>query len=741
MSNRATTFSSILVGVAFFFSAVYFSGAALRFLRIDATEDNLYTLSDGAEAILGRIDEPIILRLFYSEEKAPDVGLDNFGRRVKELLAEFEQASNGKLVVQTISPEQYSEEEELATSLGVRGQMVNAQGDLFFFGIAATNSVDDLETLPSLNPSQENFLEYELAKLISKLSNPELPRVAVLSGLPIQGGPGANPFGGPPEPGWRVVDVLRESFEVEFLAGDLTEPIGGDVDALLIVHPKNLTPSTRYAIDQYALGGGKVCALVDPFCWGDQPPPQMQRGPVDNASQLDDLLAAWGVELVQGTVVGDLGMAQAVRARSGLIPFPVWMELNGRRDGEVFNADDVVTSAMSLVTMLTAGELRAAEEATTTFTPLIRTTTGGRGVDGGQLPPDLLSAADSLFRDFLLHAEGSVEFTGTPEDGATLTFSDGLRAPVTFEFDNDGQAEEGNTVVVLPEGAGPEAVAQSLRMQLMLANLTASDDAGLGIEASGMGARVELVTQEAGPQGEVEIRRSGKLEAELDGMAIRGKRKAVAARVQGRIATAFPEGAPLEWAGEDEHLAASTTDFNAIVVADADFVHEQFWQSQVQQGGFVMQRTNDNPTVLVNALENLCGSNDLLSLRSRGIERRPFTKKEELNREADERFRAKADELRKEQQKLDKEISDLQRGADDQGVVRISTQELEELRDKQQELAETRSEFGRVEGDRKRELKALGTRLFALNIILPPALVIVLGLLYGLSAASRRKSK
>ena len=154
-----------------------------------------------------------------------------------------------------------------------------------------------------------------------------------------------------------------------------------------------------------------------------------------------------------------------------------------------------------------------------------------------------------------------------------------------------------------------------------------------------------------------------------------------------------------------------------------------------------MQRTNDNPTVLVNALENLCGSNDLLSLRSRGIERRPFTKKEELNREADERFRAKADELRKEQQKLDKEISDLQRGADDQGVVRISTQELEELRDKQQELAETRSEFGRVEGDRKRELKALGTRLFALNIILPPALVIVLGLLYGLSAASRRKSK
>ena len=145
--------------------------------------------------------------------------------------------------------------------------------------------------------------------------------------------------------------------------------------------------------------------------------------------------------------------------------------------------------------------------------------------------------------------------------------------------------------------------------------------------------------------------------------------------------------------------------------------------------------------MLVNALENLCGSNDLLSLRSRGIERRPFAKKEELNRQADERFRAKADELRKVEQKLNAEIGELQAGADDSGVVRISTQELEELRDKQQELAETRSELGRVEGDRKKELKALGTRLFALNIVLPPALVIALGLLYGLSAAARRKSK
>jgi len=741
MSNRVLSLLSILTGAAFFLSAVFFAGTTLRFLRWDLTEENLYTLSEGTKSVLSKIDEPITLRLFYSEDLAADIGLDNFGRRVTELLAEFENAADGDLVVQIISPEQYSEQEELATGLGVRGQMINAQGDMFFFGLAATNSVDDLETIPSLNPSQESFLEYELAKLIWKLSNPEPLKLAVLTSLPLQGGAGANPFG-QPEPGWRVTEVLRDTFEVEFLAAELAEPIDEEVDALLVVHPKGLSETARYAIDQYALGGGKVCALVDPYCFFDQPPPG-QRGPVDNSSRLDSLLEAWGVKLTQGTVIGDLAMAQVLRARSGLIPFPVWMEVNGRRDEAVFSQDDVVTSALKLVTMLTAGELSAAEEASTTFTPLIQTTTGGRGIDSGQLPPgpDLLSIAPQLYQRFLLHAEGSIEFTGLPEDGATLTLSDGLRAPVTFEFTTDAEVAEGNTGVALAQASTPEEVAQGLRMQLMVANLSATADSGLGIEASGTGARIELMTQEPGPQGEVEIRRSGRLEATVDGMEIRGLRKTLAARVQGPIATTFPEGAPPDWTGTEPHLDASTADFNGIVVADADFVHEQFWSSQVQQGGFVMQRMNDNPTVLVNALENLCGSNDLLSLRSRGVERRPFERKEELNREADERFQAKADELAKKEQKLGKEIGELEEGADEEGVIRISNQELQELRDKQQELAETRRELGRVEGDKKREMKALGDRLFLVNIATAPALVALLGLLYGLSVASRRKSK
>jgi gliding motility-associatede transport system auxiliary component len=745
MGTRLLTLLSILVGAALFLASVLFAGTALRFWRVDLTADNLYTLSDGTRNILGSIDEPLTVRLFYSKEIAADIGLDGYGRRVRELLEEFENAADGKLVLQVIEPEPYSAEEELATSMGIRGQMVNAAGDLFFFGLAATNSVDDLETIPSLNPSQEGFLEYELAKLCSKLSSPDKPKVAVLSTLPLQGGAGANPFG-PPQPGWRIVEVLRETFEVEFIGPELTAPLDTETDVLLLVHPKELTPATRFAIDQYALGGGKVCALVDPHSYAEPPPPgQQQMAPPPNpVSELPDLLSAWGLQLTAGQVVGDLAMAQDIPYQNQLWPFPLFLEVNGLSNEGVFNGDDVVTADMRLVTFLTPGELSPVEEATTTFTPLIQTTPGGRSIATSQVLQasargGLPAVAPLILDDFALYAQGTVTFTGVPADGATLTLNDGLRAPMTFEFRAEGEAAEGNEKIDLAGVDGPEGVANALQMAVLIQQVTATDTSGIAMQSAARGATVELTSLNPGPAGDVDMRRTGKLAAELDGMQIRGEPRVIAARVQGPIQTAFPAGAPEDWEGLQDVLTSSTGDFNAIVVADADFLHEQFWTSQVNQGGFLMQRRNDNPTVLINALENLTGSNDLLSLRSRGIARRPFERKEDLRRQAQERFQAKKDELDKQEQKLQGEIAQLVSGGQETTI--ITQQQAEELADKQQELVETRKELGRVKGDLNRDIESLGTRIKLLNILATPSVVALAGLLIGLFSLTRRKSK
>ncbi|MDA1264854.1 MAG: GldG family protein [Planctomycetota bacterium] len=736
MQSKTLSFLALLVGAAFFISSVYFGGAALRHWRIDNTEDRLYTLAQGTRNILGRINEPIVLRLFYSRELAPEVGIEDFGRRVEELLAEFEDAADGNIVLQIIDPEPYSKEEELAASLGIRGTMLNAKGDLLFFGLAATNSVDEVATIGDLDPSQESFLEYELAKLIIKLSVAEPPKVAVFSSLPLQGGQGANPFG-PPEPAWRIVAELAQTFEVEFLPAERTEPLDAlEFDAVLVVHPKGMPETTRYAIDQYALAGGKVCVLVDPHCVFELPPPQA-RPPIDASSELPELLHAWGVDVEPGVVVGDLKLGHLIPFRNQALPFPLWTDLNTGVDAGVLAEDDVVTSSMRLVSMLAPGSLRVAEEATTTFTPLIRTTPGGRGMDVEQLqrsPESIIALAPTLVAQFLEHAEGTIEFSGVPEEGASITLSDGVRAPVTFEFSTDPEVAEGNEVVLLQPNATAADVAQALRIQILIKGLTVTDTDGLDLEAAHSGAKVLLTTREAGPHGEVEIRQFGDLSAAVDGMAIRGLRRNLAARVRGPIKTSFPGGAPERWEGDDEHLGESTTDFNGIVIADVDFLHDNLcWRGA--------SPLNDNPSVLINALENLCGSNDLLSLRSRGIERRLFTKKEELDQEARKRFQAKGDDLAKKQQKLEGEIRELMQGADESGVVYTSSQQIQKINDKTQELAETRSALGRVKGDLKREIDDLGDTLFLRNLLLPPGLVLLLGMLYGLHCVTRRKAK
>ena len=173
------TLLSILVALFLFVSINMFAGTALRFQKADLTENDLYTLADGTRSILGKLDEPIVVRFFHSEAVTADIpAYDTYARRVRELLEEFEDAADGKLVLQIIDPEPYSEAEELAIANGVRGQLAGPGGEVLYLGLSITNSMDEQETMNSLDPRDESRLEYELAKRITSSAaarNPESP--------------------------------------------------------------------------------------------------------------------------------------------------------------------------------------------------------------------------------------------------------------------------------------------------------------------------------------------------------------------------------------------------------------------------------------------------------------------------------------------------------------------------------------------------------------------------------------
>jgi ABC-type uncharacterized transport system involved in gliding motility auxiliary subunit len=376
-------------------------GATLRSTRLDLTENKLYTLSEGTKAVLSKVEEPITLRLYYSKTLAQDVPtLPSYARRVEELLLEYVHHSNGNVTLEQYDPEPFTETEDRAVQYGLQGVPIGA--DTLYFGLAASNTIGDEETVPFFQPSpqKEAFLEYDLTMLIHRLSNPEKLVIGVMSPLPIEGAAGGNPWmqQNLPDP-WFVMDQLRQQHETQTVMTTVTE-IPTDISVLLIVHPKELSDATLYAIDQYVMGGGKVIAFVDPYCEEDVPP-QDPNNPMaammaPRASTLGPLFDAWGVELVDQKLAGDRKNALSVtfnnRGREEPVPYVLWFGLGA----ESFNEGEVASRDLQQVRFGTAGILRPREGAATTFAPLIQSSEDSMEIGVNQIqfapnPPDLLA--------------------------------------------------------------------------------------------------------------------------------------------------------------------------------------------------------------------------------------------------------------------------------------------------------------------------------------------------------------
>src|SRR5690606_3758472 len=146
------------------FSALVFTDA-----RLDLTEQKLYTISDGTRQILREIDEPINLHFFFSDKAAKEQApIRTYARRVEEMLRAYERAADGKLKLRVIDPQPFSEDEDRAAEFGLQALPLRQGTDSLYFGLAGTNGLDALQVIPFFQPDQEEFLEYEISRLIQR---------------------------------------------------------------------------------------------------------------------------------------------------------------------------------------------------------------------------------------------------------------------------------------------------------------------------------------------------------------------------------------------------------------------------------------------------------------------------------------------------------------------------------------------------------------------------------------------
>ena len=598
LNRKALSGTALVVLAVLFVAVMLLVNVAFRGARVDLTQNHLYTLSDGTKKIVGSLDEPINLYLYFSDKGTQDLPqLRTYYTRVREMLEEIASRSGGKLHLEFIDPLPFSEDEDRATTYGLQAVPLGQNGANVFLGLVGTNSTNGQATIPFLQPDKEAFLEYDLAKLVHELSVAKKPVVGLLSGLALGGG--FDPMTRSMSEPWEVDNQLRQLFDVRQLDPAALKKIDPDITTLVLIHPKKLSDDAQYAIDQFVMRGGHLLVFVDPFAEtdasGGEPGNPQAAMFADKSSDLPKLFGAWGIAYDPSKVV--LDRAHAAQIRMGGGP-PV-------RDPAVLSftktdlsRDDVITANLDSINVATPGFFTLAKGAKAKLTPLIETSADAKVVSSG-------------------------------------------------------------SVRLLPD---PQAL--------------------------------------------------------LAGYQPGNERYVIGGRLEGALPSAFPDRK------DPGHLAQAKEGAEVVLFADTDLLSDRMW---VQMQPFFGQRLAsafaNNGDLFVNAVDNLTGSSDLISIRGLGTSQRPFTRIDAMKRAAEDRFRDKETQLQKELKDTETKLLAMQTGKAKGAETILSPEQQEELSSFLQKRADIRTQLRQVRRGLDEQIDALGARIKLVDIGLMPLLV------------------
>ena len=676
--NKKTLFSPLgLVSIA---AGLVLSVAMISFmpssLRIDLTEDRLYSLSDGTRNIVSNLDQQLEVMFFYSDSATEDIPqIRSFATRVQELLREIVMASNSNLRLSVIDPEPFSEDEDLATQFGIQPVPVTQGGEEIYFGLVVTNGSGEnmpfnmqvSETIPLIRPDQEEFLEYEVIKLVTKVNNPDLPVVGLITQLDIDGG--FDPVRGQATAPWMVMEYIRQLYEVRRvdIAGiDANNHIDDEVDILMVVHPQDLSEEILYQIDQYIMRGGAIMLFLDPNA--DSMVTQSPQGtliPAGMRSELPRLLEAWGIAFENDKVLADNELALRVVMGQSRRPSPHLGMLGVQRNYLAQN--DIITNGLETINFSSAGAIAQLEETSTIFEPLIESSTDAMLMDAALL--ENVADPSVLFDEFVSSQQSYV-----------------LAARVSGLLDS--AFPEGRPIV---SEEGEESENQSE----ITSNSLASEDTVVEQEVVGSEEAEEEIA-EAVEEEVIEVR---------------------------------------------EHISGSGTIANIVVFADTDFLSDRMWVQVAQfLGRRIPQPFANNGDLIINALDNLSGSADLVSIRSRGRYSRPFTRVLDLQREADDRLRTEEADLLSRLAETEASLADLNQVEDGEPIGQITPEIQSEIDRFNGEMLETRRRLRDVQYQLTEDIERLGANLKAIDTALIPILLTIILLVMHYLRVQRRKS-
>jgi ABC-2 type transport system permease protein len=661
ISNGVNRTVRAIIGAVFIltiaFSAISICQNIGKSWKADVTDQKLYTLSDGTKAILAKLHQKVVIKLYYAKTaalKGPDQikYFNNYYEFVKSLLEEYVTAAKGMVELQVIDPRPFSQDEVDALQYGLKRFSITEE-ESFFFGLVVRTPFGVEKAIPFFSPDRQNFVEYDISYLIDTAITRQKKRLGVMSSLAVMG-QDISPYMAQmmrmqnkrPEPPWTIVEQLRRKYEVTSVPTDVNEIT--DVDILLVIHPKELPEQTLFAIDQFVLKGGKTIVCVDPHCMVDRPDRMaMQMGRMTSqSSDLNILLRTWGLEMPKNTFAGDRALAGMAPMGSNRRPEKVIGFLN--LVPGCFNNENVITAELNQVSILFAGVLKefdVSDEqksgAEVRRTPLIMTTNRGNSWTVSS-PYELMFIDPSSLMDKFIDGDGvkPVHMAYLVTGRFKSSFPEGIEIEV--ESGEEGSSEEG---------------------------------------------------KDPNDKGKIKRRITGLKEA---------------------------------------------TEVCAVVVfTDVDFISDMMAYRDFFVFGKVPN--GDNAALMLNVIDDLGGSSDLISIRSRGNFRRPFVVVDRIEREAEAETAKELAAIEAKIAGFNRELQSIIASAKEGQEEVVGSSILQKRRDLELEIQRANSEKRVIQMKRRERIDSLGGKLQRANTLIAPAVILIIAVVVGIRRSIRKR--
>jgi ABC-2 type transport system permease protein len=226
--------------------------------------------------------------------------------------------------------------------------------------------------------------------------------------------------------------------------------------------------------------------------------------------------------------------------------------------------------------------------------------------------------------------------------------------------------------------------------------------------------------------------------------------------VTGRFKSAFPDGIEIEVESESDSsdkpkdpndtektkkrikgLKEADEDCAVVVFADVDFISDML----AYRDFFVFGKTpnGDNAALVMNTVDDLGGSSDLISIRSRGNFRRPFVVVDKIEKEAEAETAKELAAIEAKIAGFNRELQSIIATAKEGQEEVVGSSILQKRRDLELEIQRTNSEKRVIQMKRREGIDSLAGKLQRANTLIAPAVILIIAIVVGIRRSIRKR--